>query len=173
MAISHVLVIPYPLQGHVLPLMEFARHLAKEGIKVTFVNTEAIHKVLTSNLVEQDGDKDLLHMVSIPDGLEPQDDRKDYIKVLDSIQETMPSKLEELVEKINREDINKVTCIVSDISVGWVLRTGKKIGLKRVAYCTPAATTIATMICAQKWINDGILNNDGKTRSPKSKLSIS
>ncbi|KAL4568540.1 hypothetical protein LXL04_024154 [Taraxacum kok-saghyz] len=161
MAISHVLVIPYPLQGHVLPLMEFARHLAKEGIKVTFVNTEAIHKVLTSNLVEQDGDKDLLHMVSIPDGLDPQDDRKDYIKVLDSIRETMPSKLEELVEKINKEDINKVTCIVSDISVGWALRTGKKIGLKRVAYCTPAATTIATMICAQKWINDGILNNDG------------
>ncbi|KAL4568541.1 hypothetical protein LXL04_024155 [Taraxacum kok-saghyz] len=162
MAKSHVLVIPYPLQGHVLPLMEFAHYLAKEGVKVTFVNTEAIHKVVTSNLVEKDGDEDdQMHMVSIPDGLEPLDDRKNYMKVFDSILETMPTNLEELVEKINKESNNPVTCIVADIFMGWALTFARKIGIKGAAYCPPAATTIATMICAQQWIDEGIMNSDG------------
>ncbi|KAJ0620342.1 putative 7-deoxyloganetin glucosyltransferase [Helianthus annuus] len=75
----HVLVIPYPAQGHVIPLMEAARCLTSNGLKVTFVNTEFTHKrVLTSAHSEIDCPSGLMQMVSIPDGLEPGNDRNDF-----------------------------------------------------------------------------------------------
>ncbi|KAJ0105426.1 hypothetical protein Patl1_18860 [Pistacia atlantica] len=36
----HLLLIPYPAQGHVPPLLKLASKIAEHGIKVTFVNTE-------------------------------------------------------------------------------------------------------------------------------------
>ncbi|KAG6396111.1 hypothetical protein SASPL_142250 [Salvia splendens] len=39
----HVLAMPYPAQGHVIPLMELAQWLAHNGIRVTFVNTDFNH----------------------------------------------------------------------------------------------------------------------------------
>ncbi|KAL7609020.1 hypothetical protein Lser_V15G12948 [Lactuca serriola] len=161
MAKHHVLVIPYPAQGHVIPTMELAQRLVEEGLKVTFVNTEAIHKVVTSNLVQNDGSKDLMDMVSIPDGLEPWEDRNDQIKLAKSIVDSMPSKLEELVEMINKKDSNKLTCIIADDSMGWALRVAKKIGMKRAAFWPAAATTLATMMCSQKLIDDKVINKDG------------
>ncbi|CDP08524.1 unnamed protein product [Coffea canephora] len=46
----HVLAIPYPAQGHVLPLMELALCLVRQGIRVTLVNTEFNHKRVTKSL---------------------------------------------------------------------------------------------------------------------------
>ncbi|CAH1413194.1 unnamed protein product [Lactuca virosa] len=141
--------------------MELAQRLVKDGLKVTFVNTEAIHKVVTSNLVQNDGSMDLMNMVSIPDGLEPWENRNDQSKLAKSIVESMPSKLEELVEMINKKDSNKVTCIIADDSMGWALRVAKKMGMKRAAFWPAAATTLATMMCSQKLIDDKVINKDG------------
>lgn len=40
---QHVLAIPYPAEGRVTPLIEFALRLVKQGIKVTFLNAEFNH----------------------------------------------------------------------------------------------------------------------------------
>ncbi|KAI3665836.1 hypothetical protein L6452_44471 [Arctium lappa] len=104
MAKPHVLVIPYPAQGHVMPTMELAQRLVKKGIKVTFVNTEVNHKLVTSNWLDRDGFGGLMQMVSIPDGLEPWEDRTELCKLTTSILQSMAGKLEELIEKINKED---------------------------------------------------------------------
>ncbi|KAM0949685.1 hypothetical protein DsansV1_C05g0055131 [Dioscorea sansibarensis] len=40
---SHVLLIAYPLQGHIIPSVHLATKLASNGFTVTFVNTESIH----------------------------------------------------------------------------------------------------------------------------------
>nr|GEX33707.1 chrysanthemyl diphosphate synthase [Tanacetum cinerariifolium] len=82
----HVLMIPYPAQGHVIPLMELARCFTSNGLKVTFVNTEVAHKRVMSALSEKDGDgsSDLMQMVWIPDGMEPLADRNDMGKLIKS-----------------------------------------------------------------------------------------
>ncbi|KAL7171498.1 hypothetical protein ACSBR2_036203 [Camellia fascicularis] len=36
---AHVLVIPYPSQGHIIPLLRFAKRLSSKGIKATFATT--------------------------------------------------------------------------------------------------------------------------------------
>ncbi|KAI3503256.1 hypothetical protein L1887_31695 [Cichorium endivia] len=161
MAKSHVLVIPYPAQGHVIPIMELAQRLVKQGIKVTFVNTEATHKLVTSNYVEKDGLADLMQMVSIPDGLEPWEDKNDTCKLNKSILQTMPGKLEELINTINKEDNNKVTCIIADDCMGWAIRVAKKMGIKGAAFWPASVCTLASALSFQKLIDDGIIDNNG------------
>ncbi|KAM0055439.1 putative cyanohydrin beta-glucosyltransferase [Helianthus debilis subsp. tardiflorus] len=96
----HVLLLPAPAQGHVIPATELGQRLVKQGAKVTVINTEATHKVITTNWLENDGCEDLMQMVSIPDGLEPWEDRNELGKLMESMEKSMPTKLEQLIETI-------------------------------------------------------------------------
>jgi hypothetical protein len=53
--IGHVLVLPFPAQGHVNSLLRFSREMAKHGPKITYVNTEIIHKRVVSAMPDGDG----------------------------------------------------------------------------------------------------------------------
>nr|GFC67106.1 UDP-glycosyltransferase 83A1-like [Tanacetum cinerariifolium] len=136
MATPHVLVVPYPAQGHVIPTMELAQRLVKQGVKVTFVNTEVNHKLVTSNWLDKDGFGDLMQMVSIPDGLQPWEDRTDL-------------------------DGDKVTCVIADACMGWAIRVAKKMKIRRAAFWPASVTTLASMLSFQKLIDDGVINNSG------------
>ncbi|KAI3713135.1 hypothetical protein L1987_71707 [Smallanthus sonchifolius] len=161
MAQPHVLVIPYPAQGHVIPIMELGQRLVEQGIRVTFVNTEVNHKLVTSNWLVKDGFGGLMQMVSIPDGLEPWEDRSDLCKLTLSILHTMPQKLEELIETINKEDNIKVSCVIADDIMGWAIQVAKKMGIRRAAFWSASVASLASVLSFQKLIDEGIINNNG------------
>ncbi|CAK9181963.1 unnamed protein product [Ilex paraguariensis] len=161
----HVIAIPYPAQGHVLPLMEFALSLVNQGFKVTFVNTEFNHKRVMKALSEQDNVHDLIHLVSVPDGLEPWEDRNDLAKLSTAMVEVMPGKLQELIQKIkdnDDDDDDEITCIIADGSMGWALEIAKNMGIKRAAFWPASAALLGLVRSIPKLIADGIINNDGR-----------
>ncbi|KAK9052477.1 hypothetical protein SSX86_029106 [Deinandra increscens subsp. villosa] len=161
MAKPHVVVIPYPAQGHVIPTIELSRRLVEQGIKVTFVNTEVNHELVTSNWLDKDGFGDLMQMISIPDGLEPWEDRSDICKLTLSILQTMPSKLEEIIETINKEDSSEVSCVIADDCMGWAIKVAKKMGILGAAFWPASVATLASMLSFQKLIDDGFINKKG------------
>lgn len=75
----HVLVIDYPTQGHVLPLVEISLSLINLGFRVTFVNTDFTHKRVKSALAKKEEEKenveDKLHLISISEMFESNEDR--------------------------------------------------------------------------------------------------
>lgn len=161
----HVLVMPCPIQGHVIPMMELAQCLVTQGVKVTFINTEASHyKLVTSNCLDKDGLGDM-RMVSVPDGLEPWDDRSDLCKLGLSMLQTMPNKLEELIDKINEEDQSRVACIVVDDSLSWAVEVAKKMGIRRAVFRAASVATMVYILSYQKLIDDGIINKNGNIDS--------
>ncbi|KAL8522917.1 hypothetical protein ACS0TY_013025 [Phlomoides rotata] len=95
----HVIVVPYPAQGHVIPMSELSQWLVKHGVKVTFVVTNFIHKRLVESLSELDDIRDLVTMVLIPNGMEPWEDRNDLPKLTEAIPRVMPGELEALIEE--------------------------------------------------------------------------
>ncbi|KAI8032652.1 UDP-glycosyltransferase 83A1 [Camellia lanceoleosa] len=157
----HVLAIPYPAQGHVLPLLELMQCLAKHGFKVTFVNTEFTHQRVMNALSGKDNIEDHIHLVSIPDGLEPWEDRNEFGKLTESIFHVMPGKLEELIENINGSDKDKITCIVADELLGWALEVAEKMQIKRAAFWSTAAALLALGFRIPELLDDGIINNNG------------
>jgi hypothetical protein len=167
--IGHVLVLPFPAQGHVNSLLRFSREMAKLGLKITFVNTEIIHKRVVSAM--PDGDEGSLlvdsniNLVSIPDGLESDDERNDLGKTLEAYLRTMPARLEELIRGIdasNGGDDNNITCILADGSMGWAVEVAKKMGIRGAIYWSTAAASSALLLSVPTLIDDGILDDDGK-----------
>ncbi|KAL2504983.1 UDP-glycosyltransferase 83A1 [Abeliophyllum distichum] len=158
----HVLLIPYPAQGHVIPLMELALNLAKHGFKVTFVNTEFNHERVIKALPETDKVQELIQMVSLPDGLESSDDRREIGKLSESIFDVMPGELKALIERINGSKSEKISCLIADAAMGWALEVVEKMGIKKVAFWPAAAALLALLLKIPSLIDDGIIDSDGQ-----------
>nr|WIW42884.1 UDP-glycosyltransferase [Nicotiana tabacum] len=148
--IPHIVAIPYPAQGHVLPLMELSLWLVKEGCKITFVNSEFNHKRVIKALSENDDVQKKISLVSIPDGLGPEEDRTDLKKLTEAIAEVMPGKLEEVINMINECDKNGVSCVIVDENMGWALGVAEKLNIRRVAFWPAAAATLASLFSGIK-----------------------
>ncbi|XP_047148574.1 UDP-glycosyltransferase 83A1-like [Vigna umbellata] len=172
MDIPHFLCLPLPIQGHVNPLMQFSLLLAKHGCKVTFVHTEFSSK--RANTAGGDNKEEaLVKMVTLPDGLDPQDDRSDVAKLLVSMKSTMPALLPKLIQDIDASDVeNKITCIIVTINMGWALEVGNEMGIKGALLCPASATSLASAACIPNLIEDGIIDSQGlPTKNQEIQLS--
>ncbi|KAI3761992.1 hypothetical protein L1987_52415 [Smallanthus sonchifolius] len=158
---THVLVIPYIAQGHVIPLLELAQCLISHGMKVTFVNTEVNHKLVMKTWLERDSFGPLMRMVAIPDGMEPWEDRNDFVRSCETINQVMPRKLEELIDTINETDDDKISCVIADMGMPWAIRVAEKLRIQRVLFWSAPAAALAATLSLQKLIDDGIIDNDG------------
>lgn len=156
---AHVMAVPYPAQGHLIPMMELALGLAGGGIKVTVVITEPVHRRITSGggLINHD----LIKIGVIPDGLEPWEDRGNVGRTLEGMAEAMPAKVEALIEKINRED-EKVGCLIVDYALIWPSELARKLKMKTAAFMTAPAALLAINENIPKLIDQGIIDSDGE-----------
>lgn len=162
MGIPHILALPYPAQGHVMPMMELAQKIAKHGLKVTFVNTDFVHNQVVNALSNNYDFGDGINLVTIPDGLEPWEDRKDLGKLTPAMHRVMPGKLQEMIESINKsDDDDKITCVIADVSIGWALEIADKLSIMPVFFCPAAAVQLAVFFSLPNLLENGIVEIDG------------
>ena len=159
----HILAIPYPAQGHVRPLMALSYNLAKHGFRITFVNTDFNHKRIldaASNMLHHA--EGLIHLVSIPDGMEAGENRNHLGKLTDAINRVMPEELKEIIQKINRSEGDKITCVVADVGVGWALEVAAESGIHAAAFSTTSALLFTVRLSINKLIDDQVFDEHGK-----------
>ncbi|KAG6398383.1 hypothetical protein SASPL_139841 [Salvia splendens] len=154
----HVLAMPYPAQGHVIPLMELAQWLAHNGIRVTFVNTDFNHARVMSSLSSI---SELITLASVPDGLESWEDRNDLAKLEASMPEAVPRALEALIEKINTTESDRVTCLITDYGLIWALALADKLGIKKSAFLPAPVALLALARHSKSLLDEGIVDGDG------------
>ncbi|KAJ4820186.1 hypothetical protein LUZ62_032752 [Rhynchospora pubera] len=166
MSTPHALVLPWPMVGHIVPMMHLSHFLADNGFKITFVNTEDSHNRIASagSLAER------FHMVSIPDGLGPEESRFDP-RVFDAIEYNMPSQLENLIQKINGEGKEKITSLIADVGMGWALEIAERLGLRPVIFCPVSATFLATFLSIPKLRKTGVIDENGSVNKERFKLA--
>ncbi|KAK9176383.1 hypothetical protein WN944_028400 [Citrus x changshan-huyou] len=161
MSSPHILVFSTPAQGHVIPLLEFSQCLAKHGFRVTFVNSEYNHKRVMKSLEGKNYLGEQIRLVSIPDGMEPWEERTDPGKLIEKVLQVMPGKLEELIEEINGRDDEKIDCFIADGFMGWSMEVAEKMKLRRAVIWTSCAASVASIFCIPKLIDDGIIDSNG------------
>ncbi|XP_075648343.1 mogroside I-E synthase-like [Castanea sativa] len=129
---AHCLVLSYPTQGHLNPMLEFSKRLEHKGVKVTLVTTRSmsktIHKEASSIALEtiSDGfdEGGIAHAESIQ-------------AYLERFWQVGSQTLAELLEKLSSSSSgNPVDCIVYDAFLPWALDVAKKLGLVGAVFFT-------------------------------------
>ena len=86
----HVVMIPYPAQGHVTPLLQLANVLHSRGFFVTYVNTEYSHRrLLRSRGAGSLDGLDDFRFETIPDGLPPSGNDDDVTQDIPTLFESL------------------------------------------------------------------------------------
>ncbi|XP_059433579.1 linamarin synthase 2-like [Corylus avellana] len=139
----HAVCLPFPAQGHVIPMMRFAKLLHSRGFHITFVNTEFNHvRLIRSKGPDYIKRLPDFHFETIPDGLplSDHDATQDVPALCDSTRKNCLAPFKELVIKLNTTShVPQVTCIVSDVFMGFGRQAGKELGIPGVEFCVVAA----------------------------------
>ncbi|KAJ7953679.1 Glycosyltransferase [Quillaja saponaria] len=135
---AHVIVVPYPSQGHINPLLQFAKRLASKGVKSTLATTHYTLKSISAANV----------------GVEPISDGFDetgFAQVqnvhlfLKSFRENGSKSLSQLIQKF-KDSGSPVTCIVYDAFFPWALDVAKQHGIYGAAFFTNSAA-VCSIFC--------------------------
>nr|AFJ53015.1 UDP-glycosyltransferase 1 [Linum usitatissimum] len=149
----HAIVIPFPLQGHVIPAVHLAIKLASEGFTITFINTHYIHHKITSSSAAGGAGDDFFAGVretgldirykTVSDGKPLGFDRSlNHNEFMASVMQVLPVHVEELVAGMvaaGEEEEEKVSCLVADTFFVWSSKVAKKFGLVYVSVWTEPA----------------------------------
>ncbi|XP_065860815.1 UDP-glycosyltransferase 74F2-like [Euphorbia lathyris] len=126
---AHALLLPYPGQGHINPMLHFARRLISKGIKTTLLTS-----IFISNSMNFPSSIGSLNLDVISDGggfaeSSGVDDYLSRVKVEGS------RTLGELIEKY-RSSGNPIDCVIYEPFLPWALDVAKDYGLFAAAFFT-------------------------------------
>ncbi|KAL5698960.1 N-hydroxythioamide S-beta-glucosyltransferase [Ranunculus cassubicifolius] len=143
---GHVVVLPYPSQGHINPLVQFAKRLASKGVKATVATTHyTVNTIHAPNVgVEpiSDGYNESGHAQAPSTEV-----------YLESFKSVGSKTLSEVIQKFENSAF-PVNCIVYDSFFGWALDVARKHGI----YGAPFFTYSAHVCSIYGHIRSGALN---------------
>ncbi|GJM85346.1 hypothetical protein PR202_ga01787 [Eleusine coracana subsp. coracana] len=143
----HAVCMPFPAQGHVIPMMKMAKVLHRKGFHITFVNTEYNHR----RLVRSRGPDAVaglpdFRFATIPDGLPPSDAdaTQDAAAICISTMTTCLPHFKALLAGLNNASpavgvVPPVTCVVADASLTFSVDAAADLGVPCALLWTASA----------------------------------
>jgi hypothetical protein len=133
-----VMVVPYPAQGHINPMLQFAQRLVSKKVMVTFVLTEAdregMFQAQDASISSQE-----IQFETISDGLPLDFDRsKDLEMAMQMLCKMGGLTLTNLIERLNAQG-NNISCIVYDSFLPWVPEVANKFDIPLAFFWTQSS----------------------------------
>ncbi|KAK7350587.1 hypothetical protein VNO77_09381 [Canavalia gladiata] len=145
---GNVIVLPYPAQGHINPLLQFTKLLVSKGLKATFATTPYTIKYIHPSPPH-------ITIEAISDGFDEGGCKHapTVQAYLDSYKSVGSKSLAELIVKL-RDSFSPVNCIIYDSMLPWALDVAKQFGIYGAVFLTTSAS-----VCSMYWqIKLGHLN---------------
>lgn len=156
----HAVLVPFPSQGHINPLMQLAKVLHYKGFHITFVHTEYNYKRLLKSRGSNSFDGlPTFRFVTIPDGLPATDDNatQDIPLLCDSTSKHCLPHFRNLLKKLSSSpDSPPVTCIIFDGVMSFTLDVAQELGLPSVFFWTPSACGFMGYVQFHRLIEKGL-----------------
>ncbi|VAI78325.1 unnamed protein product [Triticum turgidum subsp. durum] len=144
-AAVHVLVFPWPRQGHINPMLHFATALVDAGLQVTFLHTEHnLRRLPQAPLPPR------LRLLSIPDGL-PDDHPRSFLELLESMRKTSSAAYRALLLSADAP----VTCVVADGTMPFAIDVAEELGIPALAFATHSACSYLALLSMPKLVELG------------------
>ncbi|CAN1312347.1 UDP-glycosyltransferase 83A1 [Linum perenne] len=162
----HVLLVPYPAQGHVVPMLKLAQNLADDhGISITVLNLDFIHQKLVK--FEHQG----ISLAEVPDEIEPSFGQADgAAKVTEIIENVLPIHLRKLLVDQKEE----ISWMIGDVLLSsGAFQVARELGIKTAAFWTASAENLALLLRIPQLIQDRIIDENGTLINISRPISLS
>ncbi|PQQ07688.1 UDP-glycosyltransferase 86A1 isoform X1 [Prunus yedoensis var. nudiflora] len=137
----HAIMVPMPLQGHLLPHTHLAMKLASHGFTITFVNTQHIHHQITKSQPNDTEDQDDIFATARKSGLDIRY-KTNHNQAVEGLLHVFPAHVDELVGNLVQSDPS-VTCLIADTFHPWSANIANKYNLVNISFWTEPALVIS------------------------------
>ncbi|XP_019104191.2 UDP-glycosyltransferase 74E2 [Beta vulgaris subsp. vulgaris] len=134
---AHILVLPYPLQGHINPMLQFSKRLASKGLQVTVIITSSLSNQLLTP--QTNFTSSPLEFLRIFDGFEGEPIKDDIEAYLEHLKVCISESLFELLKhyKQNNTSLHPTPkMVIYDAFMPWILEVVRKCGLEGAPFFT-------------------------------------
>ncbi|XP_057957195.1 mogroside IE synthase-like [Malania oleifera] len=131
----HVIVIPFPIQGHINPMLQFSKRLAAKGLMVTFCTTTSMAKPMQAST-------NCVRITTISDGLEEGEKLQSVDEYLRHFKPALSLSLTELITNQNSTHC-PTKLIVFDSLMPWLLEIPLQLGLQGAPFFTQSCAVSA------------------------------
>ncbi|KAJ1294073.1 hypothetical protein BS78_01G118400 [Paspalum vaginatum] len=138
----HVLVVPFPGQGHMNPMVQFAKRLASKGVATTLVTTRFIAR--TSGVDARPAMVEAISDGHDEGGLASAASVSEYLeKQVAAGSASLASLIEARASSAAEPEGGPFTCIVYDSFETWVPPVARRMGLPAVPFSTQSCAVSA------------------------------
>ncbi|XP_059428672.1 7-deoxyloganetic acid glucosyltransferase-like [Corylus avellana] len=154
----HILLLPFPAQGHIKPLLSLAELLCHAGLHVTFLNTDHNHHCLT-HLQPLSAHFPTLHFDSISDGLPTDHPRNiQFMRdILFSVKSVTKLRFRDLLADLSTKSERPVTCVIADSIMSFAIDIAKELGVRVMTFWALSPCSLWSFLCFPKLIEEGQL----------------
>ncbi|XP_027061092.2 UDP-glycosyltransferase 82A1 [Coffea arabica] len=157
-----VILVPYPAQGHVTPMLKLACELVSHGLEPVLVVPEFIHRSISAQIDSMEG----IVCQSIPaDGLDEGKPR-DFFAMEMAMEKIMPLHLEKLVRQFDGEqeqdhDEGRVSCMIVDLLASYAINVARRCGVKVAGFWPAMVATYRLISAIPDMLLSGIISETG------------
>ncbi|KAF3961544.1 hypothetical protein CMV_013847 [Castanea mollissima] len=134
----HILVLPYPIQGHINPMLQFSKRLASKGPRVTLVATTTISesvKAIASHTIN-------VEIISDGSTESKTFDTSDSDEYYENFRVTLSQSLTKLIET-QKSSKHPPKFVVYDSVMPWALNIARELGLDGAPFFTQSGAVNA------------------------------
>lgn len=149
-----IVLVPYPAQGHVTPMLKLASAFLNHGFNPVLVTPDYIHSQIAPKLES----KDKIRCVPILDGLD-KDAPRDFFAIEKAMENNMPAHLEKLVHQLNEDD--GVVCVVVDLLASWAIEVANRCGVRAAGFWPAMLATYRLIGAIPEMVRTGLISDAG------------
>ncbi|KAI3721151.1 hypothetical protein L2E82_32156 [Cichorium intybus] len=160
----HVLIFPFPVQGHVSCMLKLAELLCLSGLSVTFLNSDIIHRRLLryTDVVSRFSRYPGFRFETISDGLPPDHPRSGnrVVDIFDSIKMVTKPMFREILLPggcLNSGKRPPISSVIADGIMCFTIDVAKEMGIPIYLFRTVSASCFWAFYCIPKLIESGDL----------------
>ncbi|KAL6505675.1 hypothetical protein OROHE_023054 [Orobanche hederae] len=148
----HVLVFPFPAQGHMLPLLDLTHHLSRRGLSITILinpkNLPILSPIRSANPSIQTLIFPFPTHPSIPPGIENLKDLGNHgnIPMITAL-----STLQDPIIQWFATHGNPPVALLSDFFLGWTHHLAHQLGIPRIVFFSSGAFAVGVL--NHLWVN--------------------
>jgi UDP:flavonoid glycosyltransferase YjiC (YdhE family) len=148
-----VLLVPFPAQGHVTPMLHLALALAARGVAATVAVPDFVHRRMGSCAAVAGG----VALASIPSGV-PDDgggEPPGFASIARAMEHHMPAHLEQMLTR------GRAACVVVDVLASWAIPVASRCGVPAVGFWPAMLASFRVVAAIPELLRQRFISDSG------------